>query len=84
MLLEEGAEEQTEVLDEVLFVVFAIGIGQTDICVQGQHLKGKKTHITYVGTKCECFTTIDPAVWLVCATTSVNQRVRPLCNSYQQ
>ena len=39
MLLEEGAEEQAEVLDEVLLVVLPVGVGQPDVGVQGQHLR---------------------------------------------
>lgn len=34
MLLQEGAEEQAEVLDEVLLIILPIGIGQPDVCVQ--------------------------------------------------
>lgn len=33
VLFEEGAEKQTEVLDEVLLIVFSICVRQTDICV---------------------------------------------------
>jgi len=39
VLLQEGAEEQAQVLDEVLLVVLAVGVGQPDVRVQGQHLK---------------------------------------------
>ena len=38
MLLQERTEEQTEVLDEVLLVVFPVGVGQTNVSVQRQHL----------------------------------------------
>ena len=38
VLLEEGAEEQAEVLDEVLLVILAVGVGQADVGVEGQHL----------------------------------------------
>lgn len=33
MLFEKGAEEQTQVLDEVLLVVFPVGVRQTNVCV---------------------------------------------------
>lgn len=38
VLFEKGAEEQAEVLDEVLFVVLPIGVGHSDVSVQRQHL----------------------------------------------
>lgn len=38
MLFQESAEEQTEVLDEVLLIVLAVGVGQTNVGVQRQHL----------------------------------------------
>lgn len=38
MFFEEGAEEQAEVLDEVLLVVLPVGVGQSDVRVQRQHL----------------------------------------------
>lgn len=38
MLFEESAEEQTEVLDEVLLVILPVGVGQPDVGVQRQHL----------------------------------------------
>lgn len=46
MLFEEGAEEQAEVLDEVLLVVFPVGVRQADVGVQRQHLhtRGDETH----------------------------------------
>lgn len=33
MLFEKGAEEQTQVLDEVLLVVLPVGVRQTNVCV---------------------------------------------------
>ena len=42
MLFQEGAEEQAEVLDEVLLVVLTIGICQADVGVQGEHLTCKE------------------------------------------
>lgn len=33
MLLQEGAEEQAQVLDEVLLIVLAVGVGQPDVGV---------------------------------------------------
>lgn len=38
VFFEEGAEEQAEVLDEVLLVVLPVGVGQSDVRVQRQHL----------------------------------------------
>lgn len=38
VLFEEGAEEQAQVLDEVLLVVLPVGVGQPDVSVQRQHL----------------------------------------------
>lgn len=38
MFFEEGAEEQAEVLDEVLLVVLPVGVGHSDVSVQRQHL----------------------------------------------
>lgn len=38
MFFEEGAEEQAQVLDEVLLVVLPVGVGQPDVSVQRQHL----------------------------------------------
>lgn len=38
MFFEERAEEQAEVLDEVLLVVLPVGVGQSDVRVQRQHL----------------------------------------------
>lgn len=38
MLFEEGAEEQAQVLDEVLLVLPPVGVGQPDVSVQRQHL----------------------------------------------
>lgn len=38
MFFQEGAQEQAEVLDEVLLVVLPVGVGQPDVGVQGQHL----------------------------------------------
>lgn len=43
MFFQEGAEEQAEVLDEVLLIVLPVGIGQPDISVEGQHLHRRKT-----------------------------------------
>lgn len=33
VLFKEGAEEQTEVLDEVLFIIFPVRVRHADICV---------------------------------------------------
>lgn len=38
MLFKESTEEQTEVLDEVLLVIFPVGVGQPNVGVQRQHL----------------------------------------------
>lgn len=38
MLFEEGAQEEAEVLDEVLLVVLPVGVGHADVCVDRQHL----------------------------------------------
>lgn len=38
VFFEEGAEEQAEVLDEVLLIVLPVGVGQSDVSVQRQHL----------------------------------------------
>lgn len=38
VFFEERAEEQAEVLDEVLLVVLPVGVGQSDVRVQRQHL----------------------------------------------
>lgn len=38
MLFKESTQEQTEVLDEVLLVIFPVGIGQPNVGVQRQHL----------------------------------------------
>lgn len=45
VFFQEGAEEQAEVLDEVLFVVLPVGIGHSDVSVQRQHL-AKRQNIT--------------------------------------
>lgn len=42
MFFQEGAEEQAEVLDEVLLIVLPVGIGQPDISVERQHLHRRK------------------------------------------
>lgn len=42
VFLQKGAEEQAEVLDEVLLIVLPVGIGQPDVCVQRQHLRRRK------------------------------------------
>lgn len=42
VFFQEGAKEQAEVLDEVLLIILPIGIGQPDVCVQGQHLLRRK------------------------------------------
>lgn len=39
MFFEEGTQEQAEVLDEVLLVVFPVRVCQTDVRVQRQHLR---------------------------------------------
>ena len=39
MLLEEGAEEEGQVLDEVLLIVLSVLEGLSDVCGQWQHLK---------------------------------------------
>lgn len=39
MLFEEGAEEQAQVLDEILFIILPVGVGQANVCVQRQHLQ---------------------------------------------
>lgn len=38
MFLEEGAQEQAQVLNEVLLVVLAVGVRKADVGVQGKHL----------------------------------------------
>lgn len=38
VFFEEGAEEEAQVLDEVLLVVLSVGVGQPDVSVQRQHL----------------------------------------------
>lgn len=38
VFFEEGAEEQAEVLDEVLLVVLPVGVGHSDVSVQRKHL----------------------------------------------
>lgn len=43
VLLQEGAEEQAQVLDEVLLVILPVGVRQTDVCVQRQHLRTNQT-----------------------------------------
>ena len=50
MLLQEGAEEQAEVLDEVLLVVLPVGVGQPDVGVEGQHLNGEGNRKQTVNT----------------------------------
>ena len=39
MLLEEGAEEQGQVLDEVLLIFFPVLVSVPDVGAQGQHLQ---------------------------------------------
>ena len=39
MLLEEGAEEEGQVLDEVLLVVLSVLVGLSDVSHQWQHLQ---------------------------------------------
>ena len=39
MLLEECAEKQSKVLDEVLLIVMAILVGLSDVSAQGKHLR---------------------------------------------
>jgi DNA primase catalytic subunit len=39
MLLEEDAQKQRQVLNEVLFILLAILIGLTYVGAQGKHLK---------------------------------------------
>lgn len=41
MLLEEGAEEEGKVLDEVLLVFLPILVGISNVRAQGKHLKGE-------------------------------------------
>lgn len=43
MFFEEGAEEETQVLNEVLLIILPIGVGQSDVCVQRQHLSTKQS-----------------------------------------
>lgn len=38
VFFEEGAQEQAEVLDEVLLVIFPVRVRHSDVRVQGQHL----------------------------------------------
>lgn len=38
MLLQKRAQEQAEILDEVLLIVLPVGVGQADVGVQRQHL----------------------------------------------
>ena len=38
VLFEDGTQEETQVLDEVLFVVTAVLVGLLDVCGQRQHL----------------------------------------------
>ena len=38
MLLEEDAQKQCQVLNEVLFILLAILVGLTDVGAQGKHL----------------------------------------------
>ena len=40
MLAEEGAEEEGEVLDEVLLVVLPVLVGLADVSGDGKHLRG--------------------------------------------
>ena len=39
MFLEEGAEEECQVLDEVLLIVLSVLEGLSDVGGQGQHLR---------------------------------------------
>lgn len=50
MLLQESTEKQTEVLDEVLLIVFPVGVGEPNVGVQGQHLRGYGTDLSLIVT----------------------------------
>lgn len=50
VFFEEGAKEQTEVLDEILFVVLPVCVGHSDVSVQRQHLKKIKHMRDYFGS----------------------------------
>ena len=60
MLLEEGAEEEGQVLDEVLLVVLSVLVGISDVSHQWQHLQDSPLNdlmyikVTVLGVLC-CF-----------------------------
>lgn len=43
VFFQERAEKQTQVLDEILLIVFPIGVRHFDVSIQWQHL-GKQSH----------------------------------------
>lgn len=54
MLFQEGAEEETQVLDEILLVVLSVGIGEADIGVQRKHLPRQGTGLNLASEyRCE-------------------------------
>lgn len=48
MLLQKSTEEQTEVLNEILFVILPIRIGKSNIGVQRQHLHEHGKHLKVI------------------------------------
>lgn len=46
VLFEEGAQEQAEVLDEVLLIIFPVRVRHTDVRVQRQHLSIRNPDIS--------------------------------------